>query len=211
MKRSKYIDQTLLKAEATREEITKLCQDAKVNDFASVCINPFWVSLTADLLKGSDVKVCTVVGFPLGANTTATKVFEAKDAINSGAEEIDMVMNIGCFKSKEYDVVVDDIKAVKEAVGDKILKVIIETSLLNDEEIIKACKIVKEANADFVKTSTGFSTGGADIENIALMKNVVGDDLLIKASGGIRTSQDFDALVDAGADRIGTSNGLNLL
>lgn len=211
MKRSKYIDQTLLKADATKEEIEKLCHEAKEYDFASVCINPYWVSLCAEILKDSDVKVCTVIGFPLGANTTATKVFETQDAIKNGADEIDMVMNIGCFKSEEYDVVLNDIKAVKQAAQDKIVKVIIETCLLNNNQIIKACQIVKDAKADFVKTSTGFSSGGADVEHIALMKNVVGDDVLIKASGGIRTTQDFDALVDAGAVRIGTSNGIGLL
>lgn len=211
MKRSKYIDQTLLKADATKEEIEKLCHEAKEYDFASVCINPYWVSLCAEILKDSDVKVCTVIGFPLGANTTATKVFETQDAIKNGADEIDMVMNIGCFKSEEYDVVLNDIKAVKQAAQDKIVKVIIETCLLNNNQIIKACQIVKDAKADFVKTSTGFSSGGADVENIALMKNVIGNDVLIKASGGIRTTQDFDALVDAGAVRIGTSNGIGLL
>lgn len=211
MKRSKYIDQTLLKADATKEEIEKLCHEAKEYDFASVCINPYWVSLCAEILKDSDVKVCTVIGFPLGANTTATKVFETQDAIKNGADEIDMVMNIGCFKSEEYDVVLNDIKAVKQAAQDKIVKVIIETCLLNNNQIIKACQIVKDAKADFVKTSTGFSSGGADVEHIALMKNVVGNDVLIKASGGIRTTQDFDALVDAGAVRIGTSNGIGLL
>lgn len=211
MKESKYIDHTLLKPEATKAQIVQLCEDAVKNDFASVCINPYWVKMCAQEVKDSDVLVCTVVGFPLGANTTATKVYETKEAISNGADEIDMVINIGALKGKEYDVILEDIKAIVEAASDHVVKVIIETSLLSDDEIIKASQLAKEAKATFVKTSTGFSTGGATKEDVALMAHVVGSDLGVKASGGIKTREDFLAMIKAGATRIGTSNGMALL
>lgn len=211
MKESKYIDHTLLKPEATKAQIIQLCEEAVKNDFASVCVNPYWVKTCAQEVKDSDVLVCTVVGFPLGANTTETKVYETKEAISNGADEIDMVINIGALKGKEYDVVLQDIKAIVEAAQDHVVKVIIETSLLSDDEIIKACQLAKEAKAAFVKTSTGFSTGGATKEDVALMAQVVAPDLGVKASGGIKTREDFLAMIKAGATRIGTSNGMALL
>lgn len=211
MKESKYIDHTLLKPEATKAQIIQLCEDAVKNDFASVCVNPYWVKTCAGEVKDSDVLVCTVVGFPLGANTSETKVFETKEAISNGADEIDMVINIGALKGKEYDVVLEDIKAIVEAAKDHVVKVIIETSLLSDDEIIKASQLAKEAKAAFVKTSTGFSTGGATKEDVALMAQVVAPDLGVKASGGVKTREDFLAMIKAGATRIGTSNGMALL
>lgn len=211
MKKSKYIDHTLLKADTTVEQIEKLCLEAKENDFASVCVNPYWVSYAAKLLKGTDVKVCTVIGFPLGANTTDTKVFETKDAIENGATEIDMVINIGALKQQDYQQVYHDIEMIREVSQDLILKVIIETALLNEEEKIKACELALEAKADFVKTSTGFSTAGAMVADVRLMKEVVKDNAKIKASGGIRTKTDFEAMIEAGANRIGTSNGVALI
>ncbi|WP_423364182.1 deoxyribose-phosphate aldolase [Mycoplasma sp. P36-A1] len=212
MKLSKYIDHTLLKAEATKEQIHTLCQEAISNDFASVCVNPFWVKYCAEILEEETVDVCTVIGFPLGANTKEVKYFEAKDAIVNGAAEVDMVINIGALKSGFYDVVLDDIKAVVSAANQEALvKVIIETSLLNEEEKIKACELAMEAGADFVKTSTGFSTGGATVADVKLMKSVVKDLLQVKASGGVRTPEDFNAMIEAGATRIGTSNGIALV
>lgn len=200
------IDHTILKPEATEEKIRQICREALEYKFASVCINPTYVALASELLKESSVKVCTVIGFPLGATTTAVKVFETEDAIKNGAEEVDMVINIGKLKDKDYDFVRTDINAVVEAAKGKALtKVIIETSLLTDEEKTAACRLSKEAGADFVKTSTGFSTGGARIEDIKLMREAVGPDLGIKASGGIHNFGEAKAMVEAGATRIGAS------
>lgn len=203
---AKIIDHTILKPEATKEQVEKLCKEALEYHFASVCINPTNVELAAKLLKGSDVKVCTVIGFPLGANTMEVKAFETKDAIEKGAEEVDMVINIGRLKDKDYDYVERDIKAVVDAAGKKALtKVIIETCLLTDEEKVKACELAKKAGADFVKTSTGFSKGGATPEDIKLMRDTVGEDMGVKASGGVRTREDACAVIENGANRIGAS------
>lgn len=208
---NKTIDHTLLKQNATKQQIITLCEEARTYDFASVCVNPTWVKTCAQLLKGSDVKVCTVIGFPLGATTTAVKAFETKDAIENGATEIDMVINIGALKDKHMSLVIEDIRAVKKAAGKFIVKVIIETCLLNEDEKILACKAVVEAGADFVKTSTGFSTAGATVEDVRLMKSIVGSQALVKAAGGVRTYEDLVAMIEAGADRIGTSAGVQLL
>ncbi|MGM9949871.1 MAG: deoxyribose-phosphate aldolase [Lysinibacillus sp.] len=205
------IDHTLLKADATRPQIEKLCEEAKKYVFASVCVNPTWVKYSAELLAGTDVKVCTVIGFPLGASTSAVKAFETKDAIANGAGEIDMVINIGALKNGEYDVVRDDIKAVVDAANGTLVKVIIETCLLTDEEKVKACELSVEAGADFVKTSTGFSTGGATAEDIALMRKTVGPDLGVKASGGVRNLEDMKKMIDNGATRIGASSGVAIM
>lgn len=211
MKQSKYIDHTVLKAETTKDAIIVLCQEAKDHDFASVCVNPTWVKTSADELAGTDVKVCTVIGFPLGANTSATKAFETKDAIANGASEIDMVINIGAAKDGDYELVESDIKAVVDAANGTLVKVIIETALLTDDEIVKTCQAAKKAGAQFVKTSTGFSTAGATAEDVKLMKDTVGAELEVKASGGVRTLEDFEKMIEAGATRIGTSNAITIL
>ncbi|HFR3976073.1 TPA: deoxyribose-phosphate aldolase [Streptococcus suis] len=211
MKLNKYIDHTILKPETTKEQVAQILAEAKEYDFASVCVNPTWVSFAAQELKDSDVKVCTVIGFPLGANTPALKAFETKDAIENGADEIDMVINIGALKSKNYDLVLEDIQAVVAASGDKLVKVIIETCLLTEEEKVKACQLSKEAGADFVKTSTGFSTGGATVEDVALMRKTVGPDMGVKASGGARSYEDAIAFIEAGATRIGASSGVAIM
>lgn len=211
MELNKYIDHTLLKADATAKDIEKLCLEAKEYDFASVCINPSRVRQAAELLKESDVKVCTVIGFPLGATSTESKVFETKQAILDGASEIDMVINIGYIKDKNFDAVRDDIKAVNDVKGDAILKVIIETCLLNDEEKVMACNLAVDAGADFVKTSTGFSTGGAKVNDVVLMKKTVGDKAKVKASGGIKTHGEAVSMIAAGADRIGASSGIMIV
>lgn len=211
MKRSKYIDHTLLKADARRDQIIRLCQEAKEHDFASVCVNPCWIGTAREELAGSDVDVCVVVGFPLGAMTSAAKVAETKDAIEKGADEVDMVINVGKLKDGDDAYVEEEIRALKEACGDHVLKVIIEACLLTDEEKVRACKAAQRAGADFVKTSTGFSTGGATVEDVRLMKQTVGDTMKVKAAGGIRTRETMDAMIEAGAERIGTSNGCNLL
>lgn len=211
MELNKYIDHTLLKADATAKDIEKLCLEAKEYDFASVCINPSRVRQAAELLKESDVKVCTVIGFPLGATSTESKVFETKQAILDGASEIDMVINIGYIKDKNFDAVRDDIKAVNDVKGDAILKVIIETCLLNDEEKVMACNLAVDAGADFVKTSTGFSTGGAKVNDVVLMKKTVGDKVKVKASGGIKTHGEAISMIAAGADRIGASSGIMIV
>ena len=208
---NKTIDHTLLKQNATKQQIITLCEEARTYDFASVCVNPTWVKTCAEQLDGSDVKVCTVIGFPLGATTTAVKVFETKNAIENGASEIDMVINIGALKDKHMSLVTEDIRAVKEAAGKNIVKVIIETCLLSDDEKILACRAVLDAKADFVKTSTGFSVAGATVEDVKLMKSVVGTQALVKAAGGVRTYDDLIAMIEAGADRIGTSAGVQLL
>lgn len=205
------IDHTALKPDTKKEAITTLCKEAKQYEFASVCVNPTWVAYCAELLKGTSVKVCTVIGFPLGANTPETKAFETTNAIKNGADEIDMVINIGALKDQNYDLVAKDIKAVVEAANGKCVKVIIETCLLTKEEIIKVCTIAQDAKATFVKTSTGFSTGGATVEDVALMKKTVGNAMEVKASGGVRSYQDMVNVVEAGATRIGTSSGISLL
>jgi deoxyribose-phosphate aldolase len=209
---ARMIDHTLLKAEATKEQIEKLCAEAKQFNFASVCVNPTWVKRSSELLQGSDVLVCTVIGFPLGANTPAVKAFEAKDAIANGAKEVDMVINIGALKDKNYEHVQADIAAVVEAAkGSALVKVIIEACLLTDEEKVKACELAVAAGADYVKTSTGFSTGGATAEDIALMRKTVGPELGVKASGGVRSLEDMKKMVEAGATRIGASSGVAIM
>ena len=208
---TKMIDHTILKPDAEEAEVVKIINEAKQYGFASVCINPGNVSLAAKMLQGSDVKVCTVIGFPLGANTTSVKAFEASDAIENGAEEVDMVINIGKLKDKNYDYVLNDIKAVVDvSKGKALTKVIIETCLLTDEEKIKACQLSKEAGADFVKTSTGFSKGGAKASDIKLMRETVGEKMGVKASGGVRTYDDAVAMVEAGATRIGASASIHI-
>lgn len=209
---NKLIDHTALKPNTNKESILKLIAEAKTYDFASVCVNPCWVELAHQELKNTDVKVCTVIGFPLGANTTEVKVFETKDAIEKGAQEIDMVINIAMLKDKEYDYVENEIHQIVEAAKDKaIVKVIIETCLLTDEEKIKACELSQKAGADFVKTSTGFSAGGATVHDIALMRKTVGAEMGVKASGGVHTHEEALAMVEAGATRIGASAGVKLL
>ncbi|GEK33293.1 deoxyribose-phosphate aldolase [Kurthia sibirica] len=205
------IDHTLLKPEATPEEIIQLCAEAKEYKFASVCVNPSHVALAATQLKGEFSKVCTVIGFPLGASTTETKAFETKDAIEKGATEIDMVINMGALRAKQYDLVLQDMKAVKNAAGKLCVKVILETCLLTNEEKIKACELAVQAGLDFVKTSTGFSTGGATVEDVAIMRKTVGPDLGVKASGGVRSLEDLEAMVAAGATRIGASSGVKIM
>ena len=207
----KMIDHTLLKQDATSEEIKKLCKEALEYNFASVCVNPTNVELAAKILNGSLVKVCTVIGFPLGANTTKIKVLEAKDAVENGATEVDMVINIGRLKDKDYDYVKKDIEAVvNEVKGKALIKFIIETCLLTDEEKVIACKLASEAKADFVKTSTGFSTGGATPFDVKLMRETVGENMGVKASGGIRTSEDAKELIKNGANRIGASASIKI-
>ncbi|MBP5280458.1 MAG: deoxyribose-phosphate aldolase [Erysipelotrichaceae bacterium] len=211
MKLSKYIDHTLLKADASLEAIGKLCEEAREYDFKSVCVNTCNIPFCKKQLEGSDVLVCCVIGFPLGAMSTEAKVFEAKDAIAKGADEVDMVINIGRLKDKDYDYVTEEIRKIKEAVGDKTLKVIIETCLLTDEEKVKACECILKAGADFVKTSTGFSTNGATFEDVDLLKKTVGDKCFVKAAGGVRSRDDFNKMIELGADRIGTSSGTKLI
>lgn len=211
MKYNKLIDHTLLKQDASPEQIVKLCEEAKEFDFMSVCVNPAYVPLAAQCLKDSDVKVCTVIGFPLGMNLTKTKVEEAQLAIKEGADEIDMVINVGMLKAGHDDYVEEEIRELKAVAGQRVLKVIIETCLLSDEEKVRACLASKNAGADFVKTSTGFSTGGATPHDVALMRKTVGPDMGVKASGGVRTHEDLIAMVEAGANRIGTSNGTKII
>lgn len=209
---NKYIDHTLLKADATEEQIRQLCEEAVMYDFMSVCVNPTWVKKAAAFLGNSDVKVCTVIGFPLGANTPELKAFEARNAIQNGATEVDMVINIGALKDEDSELVERDIKGVVEAAKTKALsKVIIETSLLTDEEKVRACELAKKAGADFVKTSTGFSTGGATLEDVTLMRATVGPEMGVKASGGVRTAEDAKAFIAAGATRLGSSNGIAIV
>ncbi|EFV77386.1 MULTISPECIES: deoxyribose-phosphate aldolase [Cytobacillus] len=205
---AKMIDHTLLKADATKDQIEKICAEAKEYNFASVCVNPAWVKLSSDLLNGTEVKVCTVIGFPLGASTPETKAYETKNAIENGATEVDMVINIGALKGGDNELVERDIRAVVDAAKGKALtKVIIETCLLTEEEKVRACELSVKAGADFVKTSTGFSTGGATAEDIALMRKTVGPEIGVKASGGVRSAEDAQKMIDAGATRIGASSG----
>lgn len=208
---AKMIDSTLLKPDATTDDIKKLCRDAKKYNFTSVCVNPCFVSLASDLLISVDVKVCCAIGFPLGAATPETKVFEARDAVRNGADEIDMVLNISALKAKKYETVKKEIKDIVDVVGKVAVKVIIETCYLDDEEKIKACLIAKEAGAHFVKTSTGFGSKGATAEDVALMRKTVGPNMGVKASGGVRTIDDAVRMINAGANRIGTSRAVEIV
>jgi len=211
MNLAKYIDHTLLKPQAAQADIAHLCQEAKQYGFFSVCVNPYWVAFCKEQLKGSEVKVCTVIGFPLGATPTEVKVFEAKNALAHGADELDMVVNLGAVKSADWDYVLKDIQAVRNAGANFTLKVIIETSVLTDEEKVKVCQLAEQAGADFVKTSTGFTGGGATAADVALMRKTVSSKVQVKASGGVRTREDFDAMVTAGATRIGASAGVKII
>lgn len=211
MQINKLIDHTLLKQDATPEQVLALCLEAKKYDFMSVCVNPSYVPLAAEVLNGSDVKVCTVIGFPLGMNLTITKIEETKACIALGATEIDMVLNVGMLKAGHDDYVENEIREIKRACGKLTLKVILETCLLTDEEIVRACIASKNAGADFVKTSTGFSKGGATAHAVKLMRETVGSDMGVKASGGVRTKEDLTLMVEAGASRIGTSNGVTIM
>ncbi|MBR3604067.1 MAG: deoxyribose-phosphate aldolase [Elusimicrobiaceae bacterium] len=211
MNLAKYIDHTLLKPQASQSEIKALCEEARQYGFFSVCVNPYWVSFCKEQLKGSDVKVCTVIGFPLGANTTEVKVLEAKDALKNGADELDMVVNLGAVKSQDWQTVLADIEALRHAGENFTLKVIIETSVLTEEEKVKLCQLCTQAKVDFVKTSTGFTGGGATAEDVKLMKENISADMQVKASGGVRTREDFDKMVAAGATRIGASAGVKIV
>jgi deoxyribose-phosphate aldolase len=211
MNYSKFIDHTLLKANATQEELLKLCDEAVVFSFASVCVNPFWVPLCKEALKDSNVKVCTVIGFPLGATSTESKALETQISLSQGAQEFDMVINIGALKDKQDEVVLNDIKAVVKAAHGNVVKVIIETCLLTEEEKIRACELCVLAKAHFVKTSTGFSTAGATIEDVQLMKKAIKGHCKIKAAGGVKSTDDLRKMIEAGADRIGTSSGVKLI
>jgi len=208
---NKYIDHTILKATASSTDVQKLCEEAIEHEFYSVCVNGCYVADAKHLLQGTDVKVAAVVGFPLGAMTTAAKVFEAKEAVENGAGEIDMVINIAKLKDGEFEFVENEIRQIKEAIGDNVLKVIIETCYLTDEEKVKACELSLAAKADFVKTSTGFGTGGATYEDVKLMKSVVGDNAKVKASGGVRDKETAQKYVDLGAERLGTSSGIEIV
>lgn len=205
------IDHTILKPETTEVAVSKVCEEAKEYGFATVCVNPCYISLAKELLEGSKIGITTVIGFPLGANTSATKAFETKDAIEKGATEVDMVINIGALKDQKYEAVLEDIKAVVRAAEDIPVKVIIETSLLTEEEKVKACELAKEAKAAFVKTSTGFSTGGATPEDIRLMRKTVGSEMGVKASGGVRDLAGAKAVIEQGATRIGASSSIAIV
>lgn len=208
---NKLIDHTLLKAFATSDEIKKICDEAIKYDFASVCVNPCYVSLVSELLKDSDVRVCTVIGFPLGANTIEIKQAETLDAVNNGAEEIDMVINVGKAKEHDFNYIKDEIEAVVSAANGNLVKVILETCYLTSEEIVEVCKMASIAGAQFVKTSTGFGTGGAKVEDVELMKKSILDTMSVKASGGVRTLDDLNKMVEAGASRIGASSGAAII
>lgn len=209
---AKTIDHTILKPDVTEADVIKVCEEAKTHGFFSVCVNPYYVPLVAEALSGTDVKVTSVIGFPLGANTSVIKAAEANQSVMDGANEIDMVINVSALKDKKYDYVRDDIKAVVDAIAGKaILKVILETCLLTKEEIVKACELSKEAGAQFVKTSTGFSTGGATVEDVKLMKDTVGDSMEVKASGGVRDYETAMKVIEAGATRIGASSSVDIV
>ena len=209
---AKYIDHTLLKPESTRADILRICEEAKHYGTASVCVNPFWIGFVAEQLKDSDVKPCCVIGFPLGATLPEVKAYETAAAIRDGAKEVDMVINVGALRGGEYDTVYEDIKAVVDAAkGRALVKVIIETCLLTDEQKVTACKLAKQAGADFVKTSTGFSAGGATVEDVRLMRETVGPEMGVKASGGVRTKTDAEAMIAAGATRIGASSSKKII
>jgi deoxyribose-phosphate aldolase len=206
------IDHTLLKPQASEGEIRTLCEEAKANHFASVCVNPYWVGLCASLLAGAGVEVCSVIGFPLGATTSTAKAFEAGEAVRRGATEVDMVLNVGALKDKNYEAVHEDIRSVVQSVeGGACVKVILETALLSDDEKIAACALAKEAGAHYVKTSTGFGGGGATVADVALMRSVVGSEIGVKASGGIRDRETAEAMIKAGANRLGASAGVKIL
>lgn len=212
MELNRMIDHTILKPEATEAAVQKIIDEAKEYNFFSVCINPCWVAFASEQLADTDVAVCTVIGFPLGANTPEVKAYEAADAIKNGANEVDMVINIGALKSQQYDYVRQDIQGVVDAAkGKALVKVIIETALLTDEEKVKACELAKEAGADFVKTSTGFSTDGAKVADIRLMRETVGPDMGVKASGGVHNAEEALAMIEAGATRIGASTGVAIV
>lgn len=212
MELNRMIDHTILKPEATEAAVQKIIDEAKEYNFFSVCINPCWVAFASEQLADTDVAVCTVIGFPLGANTPEVKTYEAADAIKNGANEVDMVINIGALKSQQYDHVRQDIQGIVDAAkGKALVKVIIETALLTDEEKVKACELAKEAGADFVKTSTGFSTGGAKVADIRLMRETVGPDMGVKASGGVHNAEEALAMIEAGATRIGASTGVAIV
>lgn len=208
---NKYIDHTILKATASNADVQKLCAEAIEHKFYSVCVNGCYVADAKHLLQGTDVKIAAVVGFPLGAMTTAAKVFEAKEAVENGASEIDMVINVAKLKDGEFEYVENEIRQIKEAIGDNVLKVIIETCYLTDEEKVKACELSLAAKADFVKTSTGFGTDGATYEDVKLMKSVVGDNAKVKASGGVRDKETAQKYIDLGAERLGTSSGIDIV
>jgi deoxyribose-phosphate aldolase len=208
---AKFIDHTALKPNITEVQIHKLCAEANEHHFASVCVNPMWVKLCAELLAGTDTKVCTVIGFPLGANSPETKAFEAKLAVEQGANEVDMVLNVGALKSGNFELVERDIRAVRDAVPNATLKVIIEACLLTDDEKVAACQLSQKAGANFVKTSTGFSTGGATIDDIRLMRQTVGPDMGVKASGGVKDFAGAQAMIEAGATRLGCSAGVAIM
>ena len=209
---AQYIDHTILNADATKADIQRVCEEAKEYNFKTVCIQPYWVKYAKEILGDSKVGVTTVIGFPLGANTTEIKVAEAKLAVAEGASDVDMVINIGALKSEDYDTVLRDIQAVVDAVtGQAIVKVILETSLLTKSEKIRASELAKQAGADFVKTSTGFSTGGATLDDVQLMRATVGPDMGVKASGGVRTFEDAKAMIEVGATRIGASSGISII
>ena len=212
MELNRMIDHTILKPEATEAAVQKIIDEAKEYNFFSVCINPCWVAFASEQLADTDVAVCTVIGFPLGANTPEVKAYEAADAIKNGANEVDMVINIGALKSQQYDYVRQDIQGVVDAAkGKALVKVIIETALLTDEEKVKACELAKEAGADFVKTSTGFSTGGAKVADIRLKRETVCPDMGVKASGGVHNAEEALAMIEAGATRIGASTGVAIV
>ena len=211
MEYNKLIDNTLLKADATEEQIKNLCKESKERNFMSVCVNPYYIPFCKKELEGSDVKVCTVIGFPLGQMTTKAKVFETKDALAKGADEIDMVINVAALKDKKYDYVKNEIAEIKKACGDHVLKVILECCLLTDEEKAQACLLAKEAKADFVKTSTGFSIHGATVHDVELMRKTVGPEMGVKAAGGVRSHEELLEMVKVGATRIGTSSGVKLM
>ncbi len=212
MELAKYIDHTLLKPESTRADIARVCEEAKHYNTASVCVNPCWIGFVAEQLKGTDIKPCCVIGFPLGATLPEVKAYETAAAIRDGAKEVDMVINVGALRGAEFETVYEDIKAVVDAAAGKALvKVIIETCLLTDEEKVIACKLAKQAGADYVKTSTGFSTGGAKVEDIRLMRETVGPEMGVKASGGVRTKADAEAMIAAGATRIGASSSKKII
>lgn len=211
MELNKYIDHTVLKAVTTPSDIEKLCNEAMEYNFYSVCVNGCYVKKCSEILKGTDVKVAAVIGFPLGAMSTASKVFEAKTCIEDGASEIDMVINVGMLKAMEYSYVEEEIRQIKNAIGENVLKVIIETCYLTDDEKVKACELSLNANADFVKTSTGFGTGGATEKDVELMKKTVGDRAKVKASGGVRSYEDAIKYIQLGAQRLGTSSGIKIM
>jgi len=208
---AKLIDHTLLKPDATQAQIKRLCDEARTHGFASVCVNPVWVRFAKEQLQGSNVKVCSVIGFPLGATTPQVKAFEAKEALENGADELDMVLNIGALKAGNTATVLEDIRAVRQATAGKILKVIIETFLLSDAEKATACQLCAQAGANFVKTSTGFNGGGATVQDVALMRQHIPATMHVKASGGVRTRQDAEKMIAAGAQRIGTSGGVKII